>query len=404
MPSITDLVDKITQNDQKKALEQKAETLTIQDSKLKRDYQALKAQYDKLSLERNKLIIALYGVDDAVIGLDLNRIITIFNKAAENLTGKTIAQVTGKPISEVIKVFNKEGEISELIFAPVDNQSLEGATFNEQKIKIQSGEKSSIVNLTSRQIKGGGNTNLGCILTLHDTTKEEDLEAMKMDFVSMTAHELRTPLTSIKGYLSVFIKENAKNFNDEQRGFLNQIDSSTSQLLLLVENLLNVSRIERGAMSISMQPTDLLAIIKQAVETFAHRAIEKHITLALQETKQQIPKIKADGMRLTEVISNLLSNAINYTPPGGEIKVWIEKDDKLVTVHVSDTGQGIPKESVGKLFSKFYRVTGKLEAHGKGTGLGLYIAKSIIDLHHGKIWVESELGKGSVFSFSLPLS
>lgn len=129
---------------------------------------------------------------------------------------------------------------------------------------------------------------------------------------------------------------------------------------------------------------------------------EKKIELTFIPPQSPIPNVKADKLRIGEVLTNLISNALNYTEPGGKVKIWAEKQDEFVVTHIQDTGEGISKEAQEKLFKKFYRAPGRLSQGIKGTGLGLYITKAIVDMHHGKIWVNSELGKGSTFSFTLP--
>ena len=226
---------------------------------------------------------------------------------------------------------------------------------------------------------------------------------MKLNSVSMAAHELRTPLTSIRGYLSVFQEEDI-TLNDEQKMFLKRISIASDQLVALVENLLNITRIEKGVMALNKNPLNLLETIKTIIESLHESASQRNISVKLFEPEENIPLVDADAFRISEVITNLLSNAIYYTDKGGNVDISFSHNDKEIITHIKDTGQGIPKEALPHLFTKFYRVSGKLEQGSKGTGLGLYIAKAIIDMHNGKIWVESEVGIGSTFSFSLPIA
>lgn len=242
----------------------------------------------------------------------------------------------------------------------------------------------------------------------HDETakqaSEKSLEEMKMGFVSIAAHELRTPLTSIKGYLSVFIKDYKDQLNPDQKDLLAHISSNTERVLALVENLLSVSRIERGAMNFNPESINWSSFVAELVGDFNERAVEKNIQLKFIPPTQDLPIIRADKIRMSEVLSNLISNAINYTNPGGRIEVSTLQLQSNVITYVADNGKGIPKEAAEKLFTKFYRVTDGLKQDSQGNGLGLYISKAIMDMHHGKIWVDSEEGKGTRFSFSLPLT
>lgn len=353
--------------------------------------------------ERNKLDVALSGITDGVVAIDLNQKITIFNTASENLTGYTKAETIGQPIDSLIKVFDRTKELAPQEYCPI-NSAVE-TNFSKAGLKlVGKNGKESFVDLVYGQIRQGASVNLGCIITLHDVTKEKDLEEMKLDFVSMAAHELRTPLTSIRGYLSVFMQENAQSLNGEQNMLLGRINTASSQLMGLIENLLNVSKIERGAFTIQFAPLNWVETVKAAVEELKSRAEEKKQTLEFILPSQVIPNIEADKLRVTEVLTNLIANAISYTGEGGHITVWTESNETEVTTHVKDTGVGIPKEAISHLFTKFFRIAGNLEQGSKGTGLGLYISKSVMDMHHGKIWVDSELGKGSTFSFTLPIT
>lgn len=359
----------------------------------------------ELSAERNKLSIILSGIVDSVIAIDLQKRIIVFNKAAENLTGYSNDQVIGKHIDEVIKLFDNATQISSDIFCPIPENNFEGIVYNKRGLKILCvNQKQGYIDLLAGQIKEGYISNLGCILTLHDVSKEMQFEVMKLDFVSMAAHELRTPLTSIKNYLYVFIRDYTKSLDAKQNTILSRINIATQRLVSLVENLLNVSRIERGTLTLNLLPLDWVKNIDDSISEIIDQMKDKKIEFNFIKSRElPMPiNVMADKFRINEVLSNLLSNAITYTPQGGKITIWLERKDDQIITHIQDTGEGIPKDALPNLFTKFFRVSGPLEQGSKGTGLGLYIAKSIIMMHHGKIWVNSEFGKGSIFSFSLP--
>lgn len=235
--------------------------------------------------------------------------------------------------------------------------------------------------------------------------KEAQLERMKLDFVAMSAHELRTPLTTVVGYLS-FLMEDPVTINklaSEEKEILNRAFLNATRLGKLIDNLLVVSRIEKGRMSLNLQPVQLEDLIDRIIKELKNLAQMKKIYLEFQAPNQPLPMVLGDRLRIEEVVSNLVGNAINYTSLGGVSLSIARHEDELV-VAVKDTGQGIPKEARAHLFTKFFRVKAPLEAGTKGTGLGLYISKNIIDAHKGRIWVESEAGKGSTFYFSLPIA
>lgn len=350
--------------------------------------------------EKNKFNEILSSVIDGIIALDFNKNIIFLNKAAEELTGYQQADIYGKEIDQAIHLFSDTDEILPKTYCQANlNQSakLIGKSNRQTKVNLTTA-KSDLATAHGTFAQTGPN----CILILHDLSKEEELEQMKLDFVSMASHELKTPLTSIVGYLSVFLNENRDKINQDSWLLLNKAFISAQQLQTLIANLLNVNKIEKEQLSVSVGPIDYLAVITKAVEDLRGQANQKNIVLTLVPA-ETLPKVLADPLRLGEVITNLLSNAINYTNPGGKVEIFINVSPAEVQTTISDTGVGIPKEAIPHLFNKFFRVSNRLQKASKGTGLGLYITKSIVEKLHGKIWVESEVGKGSKFSFTLPV-
>ena len=385
-------------------IEQLAESFNKMAVKLQNAFLHISEDKNIIASERNKLSIALSSISDAVIVLDKEGRVIVFNKAAETLTGYSENEAIGALLDRLISISEGMVDLPFIVYAPPLKEGFEGTVFTADKVKIKGKNSHEItVTVTTAQIREGVLTNVGNIIILHDITKEAELEQMKLDFVSMAAHELRTPLTSIRGYMSVFLQEYKDSLTDEQKLFLGRIYISSHQLLALVENLLNVSKIERGIFTISKLPTDWNQVVAKTVTEYSNRASEKGIKLHYFAPQEQFPQVFVDRLRVTEVLSNLLSNSIHYTPSGGKISVWLERQGNMLVTHVQDSGKGIPKDALPRLFNKFFRVSATLESGSKGTGLGLYIAKSIVELHRGKIWVVSEEGKGSTFSFSLPI-
>lgn len=362
---------------------------------------------NQIAAALNKLFetTALETTDPLII-LSKKFEVKFVNLSVENITGIKKIDSTGKRIDQLLRFYDKNNnEIPISTYAPVkrNNQTTKIFTHSEVKI-ISSINRQSFADITVFQPELGEAIDISCVIMLQDKTKEKALEAMKLDFISMAAHELRTPLTSIKGYISVFIKENEKKLSADQMMFITRINTSTQQLSGLVENLLSVSRVERGAMSLHTQIVEWVSNVKQQAETFEHRAAEKRISFNFIEPQEHIPKVQVDLVRINEVLNNMISNALNYTEPMGKIEISITCQDDLVCTHVKDTGKGIPKDALPHLFNKFFRVQGgSAEQASKGNGLGLYLSKAIVELHKGHIWAESEgINKGSTFTFCLP--
>ncbi len=358
----------------------------------------------ELSVERNKISLTLTNITDAVITLDLDDNILIFNRAAEILLNKSSKDVIGRKIDEIIRVYDKDIEITKDTYALHNSDSNESVVLNKDFLKVVCGEKEAHVIFICGHIPDGQKVNIGCIITLHDVSKEKQLEEMKIDFVSMAAHELRTPLTAVRGFASLLQKQLAGKLSGEQEKFMNIMLISIDNLANLINSLLSVSRIERNSMNLDLKITDLVRIVQFTVDDLKTTAETKNQKLTFIKEQEQFPYVISDNFRIGEVLTNLIGNAIIYTKPGGSITVRLAQKDNSLFVSVADTGEGIPQEALPRLFSKFFRVGGVLEQGSKGTGLGLYISKAIIEMHKGTIGVESKLGKGSVFYFSLPIA
>src|SRR3989338_210145 len=355
----------------------------------------LETERDIAIAARDKTNEVLSSVIDGIIALDFNKNVILLNKAAQELTGYTTTEIQTKPIDQFIHLFSDKDEI-------VSKTYCQG-NYNQSAKLIGKNGKQTKINLVTAQVAGVVQTNLNCILILHDLSREEELEQMKLDFVSMASHELKTPLTSIIGYLSVFLDESKDKLPKESLSLLDKSFAAAQQLQTLITNLLNVNKIEKEQLSVSPEPTEYLPIVTKAIDDLRSQATQKNIVVTLTP-HQPLPKVLADPIRLNEVVINLLSNAINYTNPGGKVEIFIKASPTEVETIISDNGVGIPQEAIPHLFNKFFRVSNQTQKASKGTGLGLYIAKSIVDKMRGKIWVESEVGKGSKFMFTLPIS
>ncbi|MBI2414949.1 PAS domain-containing protein [candidate division WWE3 bacterium] len=357
----------------------------------------------QLAAEKDVLEAILYNASDGVFALDrAGRIIT-FNKAMEDLTGYTFNEVELKLADEIIRIFEDAKPLETKVYCAMPGISSEKAAFSSEKITLvaRNGGK-KYVKMTSTTIQEGPEVNIGCVVTLKDVTKDIELETMKLDFVSIAAHELRTPLTSMRGYLSFLTDDIKTTLDDLHQKYLEKASIAADQLHVLIENLLNISRIERGTLVLEKTSQNWVSLVRSAVDQFKVSASTGKVTLTFMQTKSTIPEVYVDRTMILEVLSNLLENAIRYTPEGGRVTVIVEESNNMVVTHIKDTGIGIPQASIPHLFKKFYRVATVLKEGKKGTGLGLFISKEVVKLHRGEIWVESKEGEGSTFSFSIP--
>ncbi|KKQ26349.1 MAG: Two-component hybrid sensor and regulator [Microgenomates group bacterium GW2011_GWC1_37_12b] len=234
------------------------------------------------------------------------------------------------------------------------------------------------------------------------TQKLKDLDQQKNEFISMAAHELRAPMTAIKGYISMILEGDTGDIPEKARGFLADATSINDRMVRLVNNMLNVSRIEEGRMSFQFDTDELSRVVRTVYSQFLPEAQRKSLEYKLDISKEIKDRVYADIDKLHEIAGNLISNAIKYTETGSVIVRLVQKDAGTIRFEVVDTGPGISSEEQVKLFQKFYRVESNV---GKttGTGLGLYISRLMIEKFNGKIGLDSEPGKGSIFWFELPV-
>ena len=244
---------------------------------------------------------------------------------------------------------------------------------------------------------------IGTVSNIRDITTEREMAMMKNEFVSTVSHELRTPLTSIKGYVDLIVDGEAGEINEIQREFLEIVQENSDRLVSLINDMLDISRIESGRIHLKVEPIEVSELVVGAAETFKTMADQSSVEL-VTSVAEDLPRAAGDRDRVGQVLMNLVSNAIKYSPGGGTATIAARSDGENVVVEVSDTGIGIKPEDQAGLFSKFYRVDSSLTRDIGGTGLGLSICKSIVELLGGKIWAESEFGQGSTFGFSLPMA
>ena len=238
-----------------------------------------------------------------------------------------------------------------------------------------------------------------------DITKEKEVDKLKTEFVSVASHQLRTPLTAIRWYIEEVYNEELGRINKDQKDYLKQVLESNKRMIRLVNDLLNVSRLESGRITVEPVLTDLSQLIEGAITESDIMAKARNCRLIFIKPKERLPAIKIDPALIGQVINNLISNAIKYSKTGGikcQVRVELAPKGKNVMISVKDNGIGIPKNLQPRVFEKFFRADNAVKLETQGTGLGLYIAKTIIEVSGGQIWFKSGSG-GSTFVFTLPL-
>jgi two-component system NtrC family sensor kinase len=241
---------------------------------------------------------------------------------------------------------------------------------------------------------------VGRIAVMQDITYLKELDKMKSDFVATVSHDLRSPLAIISGYAALL--EEVGELDETQQEFVEGIKLSVARMITLINNLLDLGKIEAGV-GMEMKPCQLVTVINKAVESLREQARAKEMVLQF-DLPPELPLVQGNQVRLDQVVSNLVGNAIKFTPEGGMVTVSAREEKSEIAVEVKDTGIGIAPEDQVHLFEKFYRVSSEETSDIKGTGLGLAIVKSIVEGHGGRVWVESEPSQGSTFGFTLPIA
>jgi len=349
-----------------------------------------------LESQRNRLSIILNSTAESILAIDKNGKILLANAATRDMTQLPEKTIVGQNINDIFKW--KKGMQN----FTVDYSKTGTTTYNNLEF-TDAADVPHYLKLIVAQIEGIQEPGAPqTIVTIHDETKSRDLDNMKVDFVSMAAHELRTPLAATRGYLELISFKEGENVAPDVKNYLQQALKSTAELGSLIDNLLGVTRIERGTLTLRPEKVDIAADIQQAIRNATFTASDKRIALSYDGPTSGCYVI-ADQIALHEVINNLINNAIKYTNSGGTVSLLLGREAETYVIRFKDTGIGIPKQALANLFTKFYRVHGGLNSGSTGTGLGLFISKSIIERHGGTITVESEEGVGSTFTVTIPV-
>jgi PAS domain S-box-containing protein len=359
--------------------------------------------YDEVHRGKAYIENLVENAADIILSTDLEDRILTWNRGAEITLGYSKEDVIGKHLSMLLPP-HRLHELAEMR-AKVE---LSGAL---RDIEVENNRKDGApvyLSLSVSPITDVDGKIVGFLRVAKDITEKKryerrlkELDKMKSDFVSNVSHELRTPLTAIKGSVDNMLDGLTGDLNEKQSRYLARIKSNADRLARLINDLLDLSRIEAG---IKLKRTNLSlpAVAREVVESLGPVAAEKFISFEIDCAENDLIAW-ADPDRIAEVLTNLLGNAIKFTPTRGTVTMSLARDgNDWVKVSIADTGPGIPSEEASRIFDKFYQVSQPEQRKAMGTGLGLPIAKALVEMHGGKIWLESEAGRGTIFSFTLP--
>jgi PAS domain S-box-containing protein len=348
---------------------------------------------------RTELDLALRRLPDAVIELDGNGRVTGWLGAAARLLGWSAEEAVGRDVQTLLRPRDALGNRVEL-GACESARVLHTITGTpEQEVLVECRHRQELwlgVSCSFERAAGGRITRV--VAVGRDITRRKRIDLPKSEVLSAVSHELRSPLSSIKGFTSTLLSH-WERFNDEaKRDLLTAVESDADRVTRLINELLDIARIEAGTLVVHPYIIDLRDLAAKVVARLAHRT-EAHTLLV--DFPPTFPPAHADPDKIEQVLTNLVENAVRHTP-AGTITVAGETGDQQVRISVSDEGEGIPPEQRAKVFGKFYRRE-QQAGSPSGTGLGLYISKRLVEAHHGRIWVEGRPGGGAVFAFTLPL-
>lgn len=346
----------------------------------------------------------LEAVADGVLVTGADNRITFINSSTERILGLEESRVLGNTIDVFSGFFGKASNMwMETIRIWSENPSSyqAGDTYAEQ-LELENG-CIALVHLAPVILQ---NDFLGTVSIFRDITHEVEVDRLKSEFVATVSHELRTPMTAIKGYVDILVMGAAGALNENQTHFLDIVGNNIERLNILVNDLLDISRIESGRVILSRQPIDLREVAEDVIAEVLRRSQEEDKPMALSlDAPKRLPTVMGDTERVRQIIGNLVDNAYNYTPGNGTIRVGIHAENGEIQVDIQDNGVGIALEDQARIFERFYRGEHPLVISTPGTGLGLSIVRQLVEMHNGRIWMKSTgvSGEGSTFSFTLPL-
>lgn len=356
----------------------------------------------QVETSRSKAI--LEAVADGVLVTDFNRVITLFNASAEKILGLDRSQVLGQTMEHFSGLFGRATRqwmdvVETWTEAPgAYNQD---DTFAEQFIL----EDGRVIDVRLAPVLFRSDF-MGTVSIFQDITHRVEVDRLKSEFVATVSHELRTPMTSIKGYIEILLMGAAGVLSPQQTDFLQVVKFNADRLSVLVNDLLDVSQIESGQLSLNLVPLNMADLVSQAVDDLKRRNAGDMKGIQVEKTAaSSLPPVLGDPERIRRILENLLDNAFQYNLPDGRIRVHLQKAGDSVQVDISDSGVGIHPEDHDRVFDRFYRGDSTLTLGVAGTGLGLSIVRNLVQMHNGRIWLESTgiPGEGSTFAFTLPV-
>ena len=348
--------------------------------------------------EKSRMRGLINRLSAGVVATDNRKQVVLANPAFRNMMDYHGKHFIGYPIESIIS----NSKLMDMIARALTMNTDTSAELTDEIVLIDNADQEEVVlNVRCAPIKDRIGSTLGTITVLHDITVLKKMDQMKSDFVSLVSHEIRSPMNSVLMQLKVILDGLAGDVTAKQQEMLTRVSLKIGSLVNMASELLDLSKIESGLITLEKKSIQFNDLLQDQVDFHGETAKAKQINLLFDPTPN-LPPVQANQQNMEEVISNLVTNAINYTPEGGEIRLALTLENGYLCIVVADTGWGIPEEDIERVFTRFYRVKNEKTRYITGTGLGLPIIKSIVEAHHGTIEVKSTLDKGSVFSVYIP--
>lgn len=355
--------------------------------------------YQQVTHEKQRLDAIIEASADGVLILDPAQRITVFNRALARLTGWTAVQAIGLPHDQVMAIDRKTAGVTlseaEANGWPLDSHS---SLYLEGDLRRRNGSHAP-VGITYAALFSPDRQLVNIIANVRDMTHLREADDLKNTFISVISHELKTPVALIKGYAGTLRREDARWDQKTVRDSAGVIEEEADRLTQLIDNLLDASRLQAGALKLNIGDVALNQLAAHVVEKMQVQAPSHQLTI---DFPADFPIVPADADRIEQVLNNLITNAVKYSPTGTSIRVSGRVQPREVIITVADQGVGIPPEEQAHIFDQFYRVDNALTRRTQGSGLGLYLTKAVVEAHRGRIWLESTPDRGSAFSFALP--
>ncbi len=388
--------------DQTRQLLNQQQKMEAQQTAMLNVLEDVEAEKNKVAGERDKTDKILHSIGDGVMVVDESERIIIFNHIAEQITGYRAVEALGRPYRQILKlVLERSGEIGGAFIEQAMKEKKITAMTNHTLLIRKDGRSVPVADSAAPLEDEAGRV-MGCVVIFRDVSQEREVDRMKTEFVSVASHQLRTPLSAIKWFLEMIIHGDMGRVTKKQMEALQETYNSNERMIHLVNDLLNVSRLESGRIAVDPVLTDLHDLSQSVIKELQPVMQARHQKIIFT-VGSDVPQIPIDPKLIRQVLQNLLSNASKYSPSQKNITYTIQKKDSEIVFRIKDEGWGIPYHQQARVFQRFFRADNVISKVPEGTGLGLYVAKEAITVSGGKIGFSSEEGRGSTFWFSLPL-